>query len=45
MIVAAVAPWMNGALYKTGAYWAVQQAVDDLVDWVRVFIGDQSCPN
>jgi uncharacterized membrane protein (DUF485 family) len=36
----AFAPWMNGALYKTGAYWAVQLAVGDLVDWVCSII----CP-
>jgi hypothetical protein len=38
---AAVAPWMNGALYKTGAYWAVHLAVGDLVDWVCMFTSDQ----
>jgi hypothetical protein len=33
---------MNGALYKTGAYWAVHLAVGDLVDWVSIFTSDQA---
>jgi chitinase len=35
MADSAVAPWLNGALYRTGAYGAVNAAVGDLIDWVR----------